>query len=61
MSKYSKILSNLRGSPKLWEAATEIQTQRLIKKCKARLSPKWENRAQAYQDNVAQRHCDLWA
>ena len=61
MSKYEKILRNLRGSPKLWESETEAQAQRLIKKCKARLSPKWEKRAKAHQDYAAQRHCDLWA
>ena len=27
MSKYKKILRNLRGSPKLWESKTEAQAQ----------------------------------
>lgn len=60
MNKYSKILRNLRGSPKLWEAATEIQTQRLIKKCKARLAPEWEKIAQAHRELADEKLCRLY-
>ena len=61
MNKYSKILRQLRSSPKLWEAKTEVQTQRLIEKCKDRLSPVFKKQAQRNQDRVSQRHCDLYA
>ena len=61
MNKYSKILRQLRSSPKLWEAETEVQTQRLIQKCKDRLSPVFQKQAQQNQDRVSQRHCDLYA
>jgi len=61
MNKYSKILRNLRSSPKLWEAATEAQTQRLIEKCKVRLLPEWKKQAQRDQDRFEQKLCDLYA
>ncbi len=61
MNKYSKILRNLRSSPKLWEAATDVQTQRLIEKCKVRLSPEWKKQAQRSQDIANQKFCDLYA
>tara|TARA_R110002096_G_scaffold128751_1_gene277043 strand:- start:39 stop:224 length:186 start_codon:yes stop_codon:yes gene_type:complete len=61
MNKYSKILHKLRSSPKLWESETEVQVQRLIEKCKARLAPEWEKRVQAHQDQADQKFCQLWA
>ena len=61
MNKYSKILRNLRSSPKLWEVATEVQTQRLIEKCKVRLSPEWKKQAQRNQYRADQKLCDLYA
>lgn len=61
MNKYAKILRNLRSSPKLWEAETEVQTQRLIEKCKARLSPMFKKHAQRSADVASQRHCDIYA
>jgi len=60
MNKYERILRQLRNSPKLWEAGTEVQAQRLIEKCKIRLSPIFKKQAQLSLDKASQRLCDLY-